>query len=405
MPRNHEKSLSTTGDHHASVGTLDALPRTYEILRAGMEAGLHIGAQAYVSQRGRTIGDFAIGKARPGVAMTTDTLMVWLSATKPLTAVAIGQLWELGRLDIEDPVARHVPEFAQNGKESVTIRHLLTHTCGIRVLDTGWPQASWEQIIAKICAMPMERGWVPGEKAGYHATTSWFILGEIVQRIAGRNFSDYIREKICVPLGMNDSWIGMPPERFDLYGDRLGILQQTEKSHVQPLAPWHTREAVTHCRPAANGHGPIRELGRFYEMLLAGGQLPAGPRILRPETARALTSRQRVGMYDQTFRHIIDWGLGFIINSNRYGADTVPYGFGVDAGESTFGHNGFQSSTAFADPEHQLVVAVVCNGACGDAPHDRRMREIDAAIYADLGQGSPGPESRMTKPETRIKSE
>jgi CubicO group peptidase (beta-lactamase class C family) len=119
-------------------------------------------------------------------------------------------------------------------------------------------------------------------------------------------------------------------------------------------------------------------------MLLAGGQLPGEERILQPETVRALTSRQRIGMFDQTFRHVIDWGLGFIINSNRYGANTVPYGFGVDAGESSFGHNGFQSSTAFADPEHQLVVAVVCNGACGDAAHDRRMREIDAAVYADL---------------------
>jgi CubicO group peptidase (beta-lactamase class C family) len=120
-------------------------------------------------------------------------------------------------------------------------------------------------------------------------------------------------------------------------------------------------------------------------MLLAGGETPGGRRILRPETIHALTSRQRVGMYDQTFKHVIDWGLGFIVNSNRYGIDTVPYGFGRYAGESTFGHNGFQSSTAFADPEHQLVVAVVCNGACGDAAHDRRMRAIDAAIYQDLG--------------------
>jgi len=348
-----------------------------------MEASLHIGAQLYVSHRGVILGNFAIGESRPGVAMTTDTLMIWLSASKPLTAVAIGQLWERGRLDINQPVARYVPEFAANGKESVTIRHLLTHTAGIRGADPGWPAVSWEQIIARICAMPMEPAWIPGGKAGYHAITSWYILGEIVQRADGRRFSDYLRQEIFLPLGMNDSWLGMPPERYDEYGDRLGVMQRMENGKPTPLAPWHTREAVTHCRPAGNGQGPIRELGRFYEMLLAGGQLPGHDRILQPETVRALTSRQRIGMYDQTFRHVIDWGLGFIINSNRYGADTVPYGFGVDAGESTFGHNGFQSSTACADPEHQLVVAVVCNGTPGDAAHDRRMREIDAAIYAD----------------------
>ncbi len=266
----------------------DALPRTREVIRAGMLAGLHIGAQVYVSQRGKTVADFAIGESRPGVPMTTDTLMIWLSASKPLTAVAIGQLWELGQLDIEDSVARHVPEFGANGKDSVTIRHLLTHTAGIRWLDTGWPRAPWEQIMAKICAMPMERDWIPGEKAGYHATTSWFILGEIVQRLGGRPFSSYIREEICLPLAMNDSWIGMPPERFDEYGDRLGVLQQTESGTLKPLAPWNLREAVIQPRPAANAHGPIRELGRFYEMLLSDGQLAGGHRVLLPETVQAL---------------------------------------------------------------------------------------------------------------------
>jgi CubicO group peptidase (beta-lactamase class C family) len=360
------------------------LPRTLEVLHKGMSAGLHIGAQVYVSQHGKTIADFAIGEARPGLAMTSETLMLWLSACKPLTAVALGQLSDRNRLQFNDPVAQLVPEFAANGKEAVTIRQLLTHTCGIRAVDSGWPAVPWEQIIARICAMPMERGWIPGEKAGYHAVTSWYILGEIVQRADGRTFSQYIRDEICHPLGMNDSWIGMAPDRYDHYGDRLGVLQQTEKGQLKPLAPWHTREAVTHCRPAGNGQGPIRELGKFYEMLLAGGKSPDGVRILQPDTVKALTTRQRIGMYDQTFRHIIDWGLGFIVNSNRYGIDTVPYGFGADAGESTFGHNGFQSSTAYADPEHQLVVAIVCNGCPGDAVHDRRMREIDQAVYADL---------------------
>jgi CubicO group peptidase (beta-lactamase class C family) len=377
---------------NSSTDSVTSLPRTQAVLRFGMESGLHIGAQVYVSHAGRKVADFALGEARPGVAMTRDTLMLWLSASKPLTAVAIGQLWERGRLDIENPVADYVPEFAQHDKQAVTIRHLLTHTCGIRWLETGWPAASWDQIIAKLCAMPMERGWIPGQKAGYHPTTSWHILGEIVRRIDGREFSKYMREEICLPTGMADSWLGMPAEKFEEYGKRLGILQRTEKGVIEPLERWHTKAAVTSCRPAGNGQGPIRELGRFYEMLLAGGQAITGQRILRPETIRALTSRQRIGMYDQTFKHIIDWGLGFIINSNRYGIDTVPYGFGRDAGESTFGHNGFQSSTAFADPEHQLVVAVVCNGCPGDAAHDRRMRQIDAAIYEDLGLAAAPPQ-------------
>lgn len=359
------------------------MPQTIAVLQQGMSAGLHIGAQLYVSREGRCIADGAMGESRPGVNMTQGALMFWLSATKPVAAVAIGQLWEQHRLQLDDAVALHIPEFAVKGKESITIRQILTHTCGIRWLETGWPQTPWDQIIARLCDMPIERGWIPGQRAGYHPMTSWFILGEIVRRVDGRLFEHYVREEIFEPLEMRDSWVGMPAERWNAYGERIGILQQTEKQPMQPLSGFDTEAAATHCRPAANGMGPTRELGRFYEALLHGGTL-GGRRILRPETVRALTTRQRIGMFDETFKHIIDWGLGFIVNSNRYGTETVPYGFGPYAGEETFGHNGKQSSSAFADPEHGLVVAIVCNGTPGEAAHDLRMRAIHAAIYRDL---------------------
>ena len=79
--------------------------------------------------------------------------MLWLSSTKPTTAVALAQLWEQGLLDLDDPVARHIPEFAAQGKEGITLRHLLTHTAGLRMLDVGWPGDPWDEIIARICAM------------------------------------------------------------------------------------------------------------------------------------------------------------------------------------------------------------------------------------------------------------
>jgi CubicO group peptidase (beta-lactamase class C family) len=107
--------------------------------------------------------------------------------------------------------------------------------------------------------------------------------------------------------------------------------------------------------------------------------------VLRWATVELFTSRHRVGMFDQTFQHEIDWGLGFTIDSNRYGAETIPYGFGRHASPSTFGHGGSQSSVAFADPEHGLVVALVCNGRPGEARHNRRARDIHSAIYEDLG--------------------
>src|SRR5262249_8862710 len=156
----------------------------------------------------------AVGEARPGVAMRPESLVLWLSSTKPVAAVAIAQLWERGLLDLDDPIARHVPEFASHGKEAITLRHALTHTGGFRLLQVGRPVASWDELIARIGATRLEPRWVRGEKPGYHLSSSWFVLGEVVRRLDGRAFDDSVRTEIFEPLGMHDCWIGMPVDRY-----------------------------------------------------------------------------------------------------------------------------------------------------------------------------------------------
>jgi CubicO group peptidase (beta-lactamase class C family) len=364
-----------------------SLPRTVELIEAGMAAGLHIGAQLYVSHRGNVIADLALGESRPGVAMTTDTLMLWMSSTKPIAAVAIAQLWEHGLLTLDDPVAKHIPEFGVNGKDRVTIRHLLTHTGGFRGVAQNWKPTPWDQIIARINQSSLEPGWVPGERAGYHIGASWFVLGELVNRISGKQFQDYVREKIFLPLGMNDSWIGMPVEQVRAYGERLGQMPVTESGSAVPHGYWATETGVSLPRPGANGHGPIRELGQFYEAMLDAFSPNPKRSIVLPQTIEAMTARHRVGMMDVTFHHVIDWGLGFIINSYAYARETTPYSYGPHASPRTFGHSGFQSSTGFADPEHGLVVALVFNGTPGEQKHDQRMRAVLTAIYEDVGLG------------------
>ena len=370
-------------------GSLDRLPRTREAIEAGIRDRLHLGAQLYVSLQGETVADAALGENRPGEPLTRDHLMLWLSATKPVPAVAIAQLWERGLLELDDPVALHVPEFAANGKEGITLRHLLTHTGGIRMLDTGWPHRSWAEIIAKICAMKPEPRWIPGQKAGYHQASSWFILGEVIQRVGGVPFSTYVRREIFEPLGMIDSWIGMPPERYLAYREsgRIGAMWVTEENREgEELKDhgWDTEERVVRPSPGGNGYGPMRELGRFYEMLLGRGSWRA-QRILLPQTVEAFTTPHRVGMVDATFKHVLDWGLGFIVNSIQYGAETVPYGYGHHASARTFGHSGYRSSVGFADPERGLAVALVFNGTPSNEAHERRVRAVLDAVYEDLG--------------------
>jgi CubicO group peptidase (beta-lactamase class C family) len=324
-----------------------------------------------------------------------------------MAAVALARLWEAGELGLDDPVARFLPEFAAGGKEGVTLRHLLTHTSGIRMLDVGWPRIPWDEVIAKIARRKLEPRWDPGRKAGYHLASSWFVLGEVIRRIDGRPYERFIREEVFEPIGMEGSWVGMPAERYREYGDRIAPMYNTEVprrsgpggsgdrpggSGDEPPPPhrWHREEWVTRPSPGGNGRGPIRELGLFYETLLAGGVSPAtGRRLLTPQTVEALTARHRVGLYDHTFRHVMDWGLGFIVNSAIYerpdSGVKLPYAYGPHASRRTYGHSGYRSSTAFADPEHRLAVALATNGTPADHAHLERMESLCAAVYEDLG--------------------
>ncbi len=365
------------------------LPRAHAEIVRGMELGWHRGAQLYVSRRGAQVEEFALGESSPGYALTPGTIMLWLSSGKPIGAAAAMQLVERGRLELDDPIARHIPEFAAGGKQDITLRHILTHTAGFRWIDLAWETSTWEQIIRKLCACKQERDWPPGTKAGYHPTTSWYSLGELVRRVDGRPFSRYVREEIFEPLGMLDMWIGMPTAKFHEYGPRIAIMPDTTKPDA-PGQRYCNERGATSCVPGGNCMGPAHDLAKFYEMLLAGGVTAstdsAEPRrILSEESVRLLTTRQRIGMYDQTFRHVMDWSLGLIMSSNRYGADTAPYGYGVDCSDNAFGHGGSQSSVGFADPEYGLVVTAVMNGMPGEAPHHERMQAFLAALYQDLG--------------------
>ncbi|HSM50695.1 MAG TPA: serine hydrolase domain-containing protein [Thermoanaerobaculia bacterium] len=364
------------------------LTRTLELLEEGRHEGLHLGGQLAVLCDGRPVADLAVGEAAPGRPVRRDDPMLWLSATKPVSAVLVARLWERGLLGLDDPVARHLPEFAAGGKEGVTVRHLLTHTGGLRMLDVGWPGASWEEIVARIAAQKLEPRWVPGRKAGYHLASSWFVLGELVRRLEGRDFPEVVRRDLFEPLGMDGCWIGMPEAAYDAVAPRLVPVWDTG---VAPAAlhPWHERRQVTSASPGGNGWGPMRELARFYEMLRRGGELD-GIRILAPQTVEAMVARHRVGLFDHTFRAQVDWGLGVIVSSEWHRDPNAPYGYGPHASARTFGHSGYRSTTAFCDPEHGLVVALAVNGTPGEEAHRLRFRRLCTAIYEDLGLAADG---------------
>lgn len=334
---------------------------------------------------GRLVADLALGEARTGEPMRPDTSMLWLSSGKPITALGVAVQVEAGTIDLDDPVVEFVPEFGQREKESVTIRHVLSHTGGFRSVVFRYPQQTWDEAIDAVCAGRLEAGWVPGETAGYHPHSGWNILGRVLEVCTGQPVGAYLRAAVLEPLGMDRTWVGMTDEAYEREQGRLAVMMDTSGSEAMPT--FEGREWVTGTRPGGNVYGPASELAGFYAALLEGGR-----GVVSPETIRLFTDRSRRDTLDRTFRANMDWGLGFMVNNRRYDAANAethpsgtPYGFGPWAGESAYGHGGYQSSVGFADPEHGIAVAVVFNGVPGEPRHQARMRGTLDALYRDLG--------------------
>lgn len=359
-----------------------ALPRTRSELERGMALGWQTGAQVYASLYGETVADLAVGEARPGVPMTPATVVEWASATKPVTCSAAALLWQRGRFDLDDPVCRHLPEFAANGKAAVTVRHLLTHTSGLTEPGTG-PARTWEEYAAAVCQAPLAEGWMPGARCAYNSVGMW-ALAALVVRLDGRPFWRLAREELFEPLRLADSWIGMPAESYRAYvaAGRVAALPGYRRSG--------TEEWVTWGRPSGGGHGPIGELGRFYAALLRRSP----PLPLAAPAVEAMTARHLCGAHDEGLAALVksyapdtldaeatvDRGLGFQLRSSYPG-----HSYGPRASGRTFGHSGGSWCVAFADPEHGLAAAAYFNGRLDPLTQGERQPALLAALYEDLG--------------------
>ncbi len=371
----------------SSMDLATQLPVAFQVFEQGRQRNLHLGLQLCITLHGERIADGAWGTIDGETPLTADHWLPWLSAGKPLTAALIATLWERGRLQWDDPVSQFLPEFDCRNKREITIRHLLTHTAGLRLVDTGWPDCDWGETISRICAAPLDPEAIPGQSAGYHVASSWFLLGEIVQRITQQSFADSLESELLRPCGMRRTRVAISADEQAGLGPLLAPLWQREQGELQ-LLDWHLPPRSERPSPGSSLRGPISDLCLFYETLQRLGAGPQG-RVLRPETVRLLTSRQRIGSFDLTLGHIVDFGLGVIIDSNHYGAETVPYGYGRHCSPDTFGHGGAQSSQGYCDPQRGLVVAYVFNGRPGEPQHSRRCRQLNEALYQDLGLAQP----------------
>jgi CubicO group peptidase (beta-lactamase class C family) len=382
-PTGHDEATSPT-TAEAVDRAAQALPRTVRELRREVGDSTP-GAQFYVSLDGKTVADAGLGVARPGTAMTAESMPLWYCCAKPLLSVALGRLWERGDFDPHLPVAHYLPEFAAGGKGAITSMALLTHTAPV---PTG--QDPLHGVVGAADEVRLRRAFeavVPdrpqGAPAGinYSQWWAWFVLAQLLPVLDGRDYGRYVEEEILRPCGMDRTRVYLTPEDFDAYGERLPLIHVSNLGDTpQPTWFWSTRGATTHCIPGVNTRGPLSDLGRLLEMLLAAGVAPGG-RVLAPTTVAALTGRHRTGLRDRYGN--ADWGFGLRLECGSLGEEFVS--FSRHASPRAFGHDGLWTATAFADPETHLAVAVHLNGKVEHERHQERMFRITDAVHQDLG--------------------
>ena len=354
-----------------------------ETLERQRAEGLHDGAQVYVSRYGEPLLDIAIGESAPGRALERDDVMLWYSSGKPVTTTAVLQLWERGKLGLDDRVADYIAGWGA-GKERVTIRHVLTHTGGFTMTRRGETfdkDVPYAEAVARIAAHPAE--WEPGTKAGYHPTSGWKILGAIVEAVDGRPIDRYVADEVLTPAGAKQSRLGVPVEEQAALGNRLvpvhwkgHVLAFQDESGLRMVPyrvdeihnePWH----VAKVEPGGGMRGPARELGRFYESLLG-----FGPPILEPRTVEVMGAVHRYGLPDVVFGgQKTPWGLGVQVSSGMSGG----------LGRRAFGHGGMASSRGMADPDAGLVLVLVTNGLPDPFRNEQRMFAFADGVYRAFG--------------------
>ena len=395
------------------TSTAGAVPRVcgrvapgFEEVRAEFERNFtergEIGAAVAAYWRGEKVVDLWGGSRSldGGAPWQEDTLVVVHSTTKGVSAMTLAVANARGYLDYEAPIARYWPEFAQRGKERITVRQLLAHEAGLVCLDEDLSIDRLRDLddVARLLAR-QKPAWPPGARHGYHAMTIGLYMQEILRRVdpAHRTLGSFFQEEIARPLGL-DFYIGLPPEiparRLATIlplsrGGALRAFRTTPRPFLYRLLwPWsllrrsmrfpaadpNDRRYYEVEVPAGNGVGTARAIARLYSVFAEGGaELGVGA-----DTMACLTAPPRTDLpKDKVIGLPACYSLGFL----RPGPD-VSFGWSPRA----FGTSGAGGSFGFADPDARLGYAYVMNKTgyyLIDDPREKSLRDaVHRAIAA-----------------------
>ncbi len=384
----------------ADVGMTEAgVERIWKATRNLYRSGVHPAIALCVRRHGQVVLDRAIGHARgngPGdragdgdverVLATPETPFCIFSGTKGTTATLIHLLDERGLLHIGDPVAEYLPEFARNGKDDITLGHLLSHRAGIpnapkESLDLDQVEDWQGQRAYMYDAKPMSRA---GKRQAYHAVSGGAVLGEVVREVCGKGIREVLAEEILDPLGFR--WMNYGVAEADL--DAVALNYPTGPLPLPPVSTLLTRALGVHpdeatrmsndprflraVMPAANGVSTANELSRFYELLRCGGELD-GVKVMEERTIRRALVPQSHLEVDLSLGLPIGFSYGYMLGGrviSLFGPNTT----------RAFGHLGFVNIIGWADPERAISVGLITSGKPVLYPELPRFWEVGHRI-------------------------
>jgi CubicO group peptidase (beta-lactamase class C family) len=382
----------------------------YEELERNFRERGEVGASVCVSLGGETVVDLwgGITDRASGRPWERDTLgLVW-SCTKGATALCAHVLVSRGLLDLDAPVARYWPEFAQAGKGAITLRLLLSHQAGLPVVRHPLRPGElydWDRMTQFLAVQgPF---WPPGTRTGYHASTFGHLVGEVVRRVSGRPFGAFFREEIATPLGL-DFHFGLPPEdegrvaptiRADppppgeprsrfleaMNADPGGIQALMVKNTGRRSGPsdHDSPEAHRAVLPSGGAITNARGLAGLYTPLALGGA-GNGVRLVDEGVLREMSAVSSATAVDATLLIGTRFGLGFWKSTdNRAGRPGAREGMILS--EEAFGHPGMGGSLGFADPGARLAFGYTMNKQGRGVCLNERGQALVDAVYLSLG--------------------
>ena len=332
---------------------MSSVDELLDLARADVDSGRLPACQLAVARHGEVEVFESFGTA------TNATRFCVFSCTKPIVASAIWLLLGEGRLNLADRIADHIPEFASNGKDQVTLEQVMLHTSGFPYAPITPDQgATAEGRAARFAQWRLD--WEPGTRFEYHATSAHYVLIDLIQRIEGVDFRRAIEERVCAPLGL-PRLLGLDLDDQADIAPLVVMEPETRSDEIRWLRTLTQPEIVAAGVPGGGGVMTAASLALFYQ-----GVLGNPGELWDPKTLVDVTTNVRCMLPEPMFGLPVNRTAGLVLAGDD-GKQFMRYGgFGRENSPGTFGHAGAFMQIGWADPATGVSFAYCHNGLYED---------------------------------------